>query len=607
MNDPIDWTEGFKQAVRDAIDIADLAKDLTRLEERGGRWVGLCPFHEEKTPSFSVDPEKGLYYCHGCGAGGDAIKFHMETTGEDFKEAMESLAGRYGIPIPRRNPKSKAEIDLARALTEAQKFFVREMGRSRLATTYLEQREITTDLIETYGVGFAPDEWQQLTEELQKNVPLEALIGSGLVGRSKKSGRPYDRFRNRLMFPIHDPGGRLVGFGGRTLGDDKAKYVNTSETVAFRKKHLLYGFHRARPEARKAGQIVLVEGYFDVLGAVASGVTNVVASMGTALTGQQVGLLERLAPVVVIGYDGDRAGNEACRKVLGPLLARGLVVRRARFPAGQDPDSLRLEEGPEAVREAVTEAPDALELEIDQLPADVANDPPRAAAAALEVRQLLRPVRDDVLRYGWTRRAAERLGLPEDVLRKSVEQVDDGSEGRPAMSDSRVRRRPRMEAEIVSLEEGVLLQFLRLDEAGLEHPPTELLPPAGAFLKEGWRKLYEVYLDLRQSQPARDLGYAEELNRRSQERRAGGPDIDLTARLLRESSTHLNESQLRRDLGELSARFRKRRRQELARAMAEAQREGDQDRLDHLVEEITALRRPLPPSEDSGVESQGEG
>jgi len=264
----IHLTPQLVQAVRDAVDIVDVASEHTRLRKAGRRLTGLCPLHKEKTPSFSVDPDQGLFYCFGCGRGGDAIKLHMLLSGDDFPAAIEVLAQRYGIPLPRANRatggRGRDEHDIEGVLKAAAEYFTEQLRRSATTRRYLEEREIPQSLIERFGLGFAPDGWQNLLESLGRRFSVEDLTAAGLAGRSERSGKPYDRFRNRLMFPIRSAAGRIVGFGGRTLGDDRAKYVNTSETSSFQKGYLLYGLDVAKREIRESGTAVLVEGYFDV-------------------------------------------------------------------------------------------------------------------------------------------------------------------------------------------------------------------------------------------------------------------------------------------------------------------------------------------------------
>jgi DNA primase len=271
----IDLNPQLIQAVRDAADIVAVASDYTRLTKAGRQYTGLCPIHKEKTPSFSVDPDKGLFYCFGCGAGGDAIRLHMLLSGDDFPAAIENLALRHGIPLPRRadrHRRREAGPDIEGALAAAAAFFQERLRREAAPRTYLERRRIPAEWVERFGLGYAPDAWESLLGALHPRLPLADLEAAGLIGRRSSDNKPYDRFRHRLMFPIHSPSGRLVGFGGRTLGDDKAKYMNTAETERFHKSSLLYGLHVAKRAIRESGRALLVEGYFDVLGAVAAGI-----------------------------------------------------------------------------------------------------------------------------------------------------------------------------------------------------------------------------------------------------------------------------------------------------------------------------------------------
>ncbi len=587
--------ERFKQAVRDAVDLIEIASEHGRLEQRGKRWVGLCPFHDEKTPSFSIDPERGLYHCFGCGVGGDAIKFYMETTGEDFPTALESLAARYGIPLPKQRHVSDKERRLEEALEAAAGFFRDQLTTSSFAQRYLEQRRVGAEAIERFGLGYAPDDWQQLTGALSARFPVEALESAGLVARSPKSQRVYDRFRHRLIFPIHSPTGRLVGFGGRTLGEDRAKYINTAETTAFQKKHLLYGLHLARNAIRQRDRVLLVEGYFDVIAAVLSGVEEAVASMGTSLTPQQVKLLARYADRVIVGYDGDRAGEQASRKALPLLLGAGLEVRRACFPAGQDPDSLRLEEGEEAIRRVIAEAPDAVELSIERLPPTLAQSPHRQARAADRVAAVLGRIPDSVLRYAYSRRAAERLGLPEDVLWQRIQEdttraasTEEGPPPRglgatrsPSAVDSGSRR-------LAGLEERVL-QLLILGEASQDR---DRLPPEGAFLDDSNRRIYRIYLELREEGDA-----SSSLDRRLQERLVrepeGGQAIDRLAYLLLEETALDRDGDLTDGLERLTQRWNRQRSRQLARELAEAERQGDEKLLRELLDEKAVISRRM--------------
>ena len=578
-------TPQLVQAVRDAVDILAIAGEHTKLRRSGQRWTGLCPLHKEKSPSFSVDENQGLFYCFGCGAGGDAIKLHMLLTGDDFPAAMESLAGRYGIPLPivTRRRGEPQERDLEGVLAAAAEYFSTQLKKSAFAKGYLEKRKIPAELIERFGLGYAPDGWRGLLEALRSRLPVSDLLAAGLIANPESGGEPYDRFRHRLMFPIKNASGRLVGFGGRTLGDDKAKYINTAETERFHKSSLLFGLDLAKKAIRENGRALLVEGYFDVLAAVAAGVEGTVASMGTALTPEQSRLLVRYADEVVIGYDGDEAGENASRRALGLLLAEGLGVRRAIFGAGHDPDSLRLEKGPEAVAKAVAEAPDAVNLEIDRLiPPDTHRNPRLRAKAASAVSELLKPIRDSILRYSYGRVAADRLAVPVELLWKRLgvdREALATASGAPAPPVLGVRKLVR------SLEERALQLLL----SGGETVPAGELPAEEAFFDPLARNIFKAFARLYSTGLVSPPGAREVLS----ELGADGAVVDRMAQLLLENDVSPKPGELRESLRQLERRWQQQRLRDLGREIHEAQRLGDAERLARLLGEKTSLSHAL--------------
>jgi DNA primase len=486
-------TPQLVEAVRDALDIVALASEHTRLRKAGKRYQGLCPIHREKSPSFSVDPAQGLFYCFGCGAGGDAIKLHMLVTGDDFPAAIEALALRHGIPLPSRGERAaggRPEKSLEGVLEAAAAFFVDQLKKNDEARDYLARRRIPQELVERFGLGYAPQ--RGLLQSLQPRIPLSDLEAAGLVARSDRD-ETYDRFRHRLMFPIHNPAGRLVGFGGRTLGDDRAKYINTSETERFHKGNLLFGLHQAKKEIRESGRAILVEGYFDVLATVAAGHEGAVAGMGTALTQEQAKLLTRYAESVVVAYDGDSAGEAAHLRALPILLGEGLAVYRARFPAGEDPDSLRVKGGESALAQALELAADAVKLEIERLtPPEAAKEPRLQAKAAGAVSDLLRPVPDPILRHGFWRQAAERLDVPVEMLARRP-----GKDGKSPREGPAPMAPPPSPAGAQRLVRGLEDQALELLLKGEEPTPALTdLPPVEVFLDPGCRNIYQTFCTL---------------------------------------------------------------------------------------------------------------
>jgi len=599
-------------AVRQAIDIVSIAEEHTKLTRRGRRSSGLCPLHREKTPSFTVDPEQGLFYCFGCGAGGDAIKLHMLLSGDDFPAAIESLARRFGIPLPtvavRRG--GNAERDLESVLEEAARWFGKELEKSSGPRQYLERRGISWELAQRYGVGFAPPGWEGLKHALGPQggprIPETTLEQAGLLSPSeKRPGERYDRFRNRLMFPIRNASGAIVGFGGRALGaDDKPKYLNTPETERFRKGTLLYGLDQAKRAVREAGRAFLVEGYFDVLGAVAAGVEGVVASMGTALTAEQAALLARYCGEVIVGYDGDRAGQEASKRALSILLPAGIAVRRALLPEGQDPDSVRLAQGNDALLRLVAAAPDAVEHELQRMVPAAPTDPQEQARLAGPIVELLQPVKDPILRWAYGRRAADRLGVPAELLAQRL--------GKPVAAAAGARKAPARAVTAARapgrlLEEATLRFALALLPDGPKAgtlPPASSLPPLEVFWAEDCRNLYATFRVLYLEHDGAAPRIAELRDRLEAE---GGVGVDLLARLVIEGpdppagelpSRALSkavpcEDMLATSLAELLDRWRRDRLKQLNRDIHEAQRAGEQSRLDALVEERQVLSRTV--------------
>jgi DNA primase len=608
-------------AVRQAVDIVTIAEDHTRLTKKGKRSGGLCPLHREKTPSFTVEPEQGLFYCFGCGQGGDAIKLHMLLSGDDFPAAIESLARRFGVPLPTAPARrgGPQERDLEAVLAASAAWFGEQLQRAEEPRRYLEQRGIDGELARRYGVGYAPPGFDNLRRALAPKIPEAALAAAGLLSPSERHpGEHYDRFRNRLMFPIKNASGAHVGFGGRALGDDKAKYLNTPETERFRKSTLLYGLDQAKRAIREQGRAFLVEGYFDVLGAVAAGVEGTVASMGTSLTAEQAQLLARYADDVVVGYDGDRAGEEASTRALGLLLPLGLTVRRTLLPAGADPDSLRLEQGAEALQRLVAGAPDAVEHELARLVPAGVTDPATQARLAQAAAELLQPVKDPILRWAYGRRAAERLGVPLELLAPRLGKA-------PAPYGAAARREalrpvaPPGKSPGRLMEEAalrLLLAMLPGGDAIGELPAAAELPPPEAFWDAGYRNLFTSVCvlwqekggppslaELRQHVES-ETGTAplEAAGGNGDGAPVGGGAVDLVARFVIEGLDAPGEhpgrpvstsERLRTSLDKLHRRWRDQRLRQLTREIHEAQRSGDDPRLQSLVEEKRVLSRAV--------------
>ncbi|MFC1664485.1 DNA primase [Pseudomonadota bacterium] len=342
------------------IDIVDVIDARAPLTKAGKEYKACCPFHEERTPSFTVSPGKQFYHCFGCGAHGTAISFLMEYSHMEFREAIETLAEQVGLPIPQdaENPtlSSTAHKDLLTMVSKADRYYqdqLREHPQAEKAIKYLKDRGLSGEIAAQFGIGFAPDGWDNLVRKLgTNNSSLEQLQKAGLTNK-KDSGGAYDRFRHRIMFPILDHRGRVVGFGGRALGDGEPKYLNSPETPLFHKGNELYGLYRARGAIKEQQATVVVEGYMDVIALAQFEINNVVATLGTATTRPHIDRLFRQAPEIILCFDGDRAGRAAAWRALEtamPTLHDGYQIRMMFLPDGEDPDSLVRKEGARAFR-----------------------------------------------------------------------------------------------------------------------------------------------------------------------------------------------------------------------------------------------------------------
>lgn len=366
----------FLQKVRDNTNILDVVGSYVSLKKKGKRYWACCPFHQEKTPSFSVSPEDGLYYCFGCHAGGDVFSFVEKMENLSFTEAVERLAEAAHLDLPQAevSPEEKRRKQFNDELYHAMELAVvyfhnclrrTNMGKPGLA--YFKRRHLTDETIDRFKLGFAPDSWHKLYGDFRtiKHISDTVLVTSGLVGH--KNGRYYDTFRNRCMFPILNLKGKPVAFGGRVMDDSKPKYLNSPETPIFNKRQLLFALYQALPEIRRTRQVIMVEGYMDAISLHAHGVTNAVASLGTAFTIEQARLLKRYADEVVFSYDMDAAGQNATRRALEIAGTTGLKMRVLHLSEGKDPDEFVNKYGGEAYKEAVAQAIPALDYLFNSL------------------------------------------------------------------------------------------------------------------------------------------------------------------------------------------------------------------------------------------------
>src|SRR5215468_10920781 len=384
----------FIRTLLSRVDIVDVIDRYVPLKKTGANFSACCPFHSEKTPSFTVSPTKQFYHCFGCGAHGTAIGFLMEYGGKSFPDAVEELARDAGLTVPRVERPGESERreqaqDLTAITLEAAKFYRAQLKESPRAIEYLKARGLTGAIAAKFGIGYAPDAWQPLAA-LFPQYDEPALETAGLV-IAGEAGKRYDRFRDRIMFPIHDSRGQVIGFGGRVLGDGEPKYLNSPETPLFSKGRELYGLYLARNAIRAAGRVVVVEGYMDVVALAQHGVEYAVATLGTSTTPAHAQKLFRLAETVVFCFDGDAAGRKAAWRALEntlPVLADGRNALFLFLPDGEDPDDFIRKRGKAAFEALVEQATPLSEFLIAELSA---RHPPSSAEGRAALVHAARP------------------------------------------------------------------------------------------------------------------------------------------------------------------------------------------------------------------------
>ena len=480
----------FIQTLLSRVDIVEVVDRLVPLKKAGANYVACCPFHGEKTPSFTVSPTKQFYHCFGCGAHGTAIGFLMEYSQRSFPEAVEELARDAGLVVPRverpgEQEKREEAADLTEHLLVAAKFFRTKLKESPRAIAYLKGRGMTGSIAARYGIGYAPDAWQSL-ESAFSDYADPALDAAGLVTRGDGSKR-YDRFRDRIMFPIHDVRGRVVGFGGRVLDKGEPKYLNSPETPVFSKGRELYGLYQARQAIRDAERVVVVEGYMDVVALAQHDVGYAVATLGTSTTSVHVQKLFRLTDTVVFCFDGDEAGRKAAWRALEnalPALADGKNAQFLFLPDGEDPDDYVRKRGREGFERALRGAVPLSEFLLREL---AAQHPPASAegraALVAAARPYLSQIDAPVLAALLRRRVAELSGLPEGELKPLLVQrgastATGGDASRlPQRSTPRMpaRRGPSLLRELIQL---LLLQPEMARDVAL--PPLDNASPEAA-------------------------------------------------------------------------------------------------------------------------------
>jgi DNA primase len=420
--------------VRSASDIVDVISSYVRLKKRGKNFIGLCPFHQEKTPSFNVSPEKQMYYCFGCGDGGNVITFVTQFEKVSFIEAVRTLAERAGIALPSEDSQSSAEA------TESEKLYevCRKAGlifydnltstvEGKLALEYFHHRGFTDETIRKFGLGYSMHSWDDLIRKMEKEgIGIDLLDKAGLVVRKEDGSGQYDRFRGRAMFPIFSPSGRTIAFGARKMREDDplGKYINSPETPVFNKSRNLYGIYQAKDAIREKEFAILVEGYADLISVYQAGIQNIVASSGTALTEEQIQLVSRYAKNLTLVYDGDSAGSNATIRGVDLVIEQGLDVKVAELPEGDDPDTFVKKHGGAAFQQLLDGASSFLDFKARKFQSEgLLNSPEGQTRVVRSMVETLGKMKDELKRSFYVKSIAEKYGIYESVLYRELEKI----------------------------------------------------------------------------------------------------------------------------------------------------------------------------------------
>ena len=474
------YDQFFIDELKNRADLVRIVEPYAPLKKKGANWMGCCPFHQEKTPSFTVSPSKGFYKCFGCGKGGTAFNFLMEMEGLSFPEAVERVAEISGVPLPervddRQFQQSKKRREEKKQLSEqvvelnkiALDFWEGELQskdkNAKAARKYLEERGISEEIQKQFHIGFSPDSWDSLLNYLKEKDAHEKLIEqSGLVSVNEEKERVFDRFRGRIMFPVLDVNGQPVAFGARAMGDDQPKYLNSPETPAYVKGQHLYGLFQSKETIRQKRFAILVEGYLDLIALYQFGITNVAASLGTAFTPEQSKLLSRFTKKVVINYDGDSAGINAARRAIEELLPNDYEIKVLVLPNGQDPDDFVRANGTEAYNEARGRALPFLGFTLDAaVKGRSITNPKQKAEAIEEMLPVLSAIKNPIQKRESFDQSMDFFRVEDQGLKRELwHTVKNGQQ----LDATAVRKHARRAAQVkITVAEQNLLELLAHD------------------------------------------------------------------------------------------------------------------------------------------------
>lgn len=587
------------EEIKSRAQIVDIVSEYVTLRKRGRNYIGLCPFHREKTPSFTVNPEKQIFYCFGCGEGGNVISFLMKMNTMTFPEAVRSLAGKVGVIIPVSDPTpgEKKKISEREAVHRinmaAAEFFFAGLSskRGRNAREYLKKRGISDPVVKKYFLGHAPDEWRELKGHFEKKgIPLELAGKAGLIV-FPDTGQPYDRFRNRLIFPIQDLNGKVVAFGGRILGEGEPKYLNSPESPVYTKGRTLYGLYQSRDDVRRADAVIIVEGYFDLLALWNAGVTNVAATLGTALTRDQAALIRRFTRNVIMIFDPDEAGIHAVERGLQIFLEEQMEAKIVILPDKRDPADFVSESGGDALRGLIGGARSMVDYYIDHVIGGKKTLEEKLRSARESV-SFFAGIADPIQRGLFIRRVAERLGIEEALLTAGVSRLLSKPRGTGEQEPPERRRKK------VPAVDSVELNLLHLM---MEYPGVVDTVVTGNVvewcLDEDVRDAAWKLIDEWKRGTGTDAGdFVAALP-------AGSVREGLLKRMVESPcSDDVVERMLQDTIRKIRSRWYRRKHQALKMKLAEAQKRGDADLLHELLREKDGLIK-----EERGLSEAGGG
>lgn len=589
------YPQTFIDDLKRQADIVRVIQDYVQLKKKGANWMACCPFHKEKTPSFSVSPAKEIFYCFGCHKGGSVFNFVMEIERVAFPEAIKIVADKIGMPLPKmvddgRFEARRQEADVVIQLnTWAMEWWQQQLESSkeaRIAREYLTEREISDETQQTFRLGYAPDSWEALSTFLRhKGASQDHIDRSGLVVKKEEGSGSYDRFRGRLMFPVLDVQGRPIAFGGRALKqDDGAKYINSPETAAYVKGRNLFGLNLTRDEIRRQGFAILVEGFLDLIVPYQFGVRNVSASLGTALTPEQVKLLSRFARKVVVNYDGDRAGIQAAKKSIEILLAEDLEVKVLVLPDNADPDEYIRKFGVTEYQRQRAQAQPHIQFVIESALRDRnLHRPAEKAEAVEEVLPYIKAVKSSIQKREYFDMAMDALGIDRENVNTSTwrrelwQTVRDNRSVRPNSVQGLTRKR-----EATAAEQRLL--SLLVADANLRRAVLPMLKEED-YEDLATASLFKALLELQRDGVEIDF---DSLNSKLEDDEFGAKTIPM---VLMNSSLHGSNEHYVAEECVLTFRLMKieQRIEELRRELAIAEREQDSERVSRLSAEQIQL------------------